>query len=133
MPLACKICPAMCGNVAPTVMDLILQAPKPIQLALQQVRTALFVAAAGASKLIIAVQPVATSTTRKTTASTLSGFACLSPHSSMTPPDSGNNEPTCFQYLIIKGRIQLPESIVSSILSNTTLFSLLIQNISVIR
>ena len=70
---------AMCGNGVPTGMERILQQHKQIQQAPLQVRPALFVAAAGTDMLRIAVQPIATATTRA--AATVSGFACLSPRS----------------------------------------------------
>ena len=71
---------AMCGNGVPTGMERILQQHKQILQAPLQVRPALFVAAAGTAMLRIAVQPIATATTRA--AATVSGFACLSPRSS---------------------------------------------------
>ncbi len=68
----------MFGNGVPTCMDRILQLHKPTQQALQQVRTALFVAAAGATMPRVAGQPIATAKPRAAT-STVSGFAWLSP------------------------------------------------------
>ena len=74
---------AMFVNGVPTGMTLILQRLKPIPLVHQQVRTAFFVAAAGASMPSIAVQPFAAApTTRATSTTTVSGFAWLSPRSS---------------------------------------------------
>jgi hypothetical protein len=103
MPVTCKICMAMCGNVVQTGMERILQLHKPILQALLQVRSAFFVAEAGATVPSFTVQPIAPSATRTAAVtSTMSGFACLLHPSSMTPPDSVNNEPTYFQYLYKK-------------------------------
>ena len=71
---------AMCRNGVPTGMERILQLHKPTQQALQQVRTALFVAAAWNTVLSIAVQPFAAAAPR-TTATAITVFACLSPRS----------------------------------------------------
>ncbi len=71
---------AMYGNGVPTGMAHTLQPLKPTLQALQQVRTALFVAAAGAAVPSIAVQPFASTAARPTKA-TVSGFVCLSPPS----------------------------------------------------
>ena len=75
------ICMAMCGNGVPTGMARILQLLKPTLQAFLQVRPALFVAAAGTTMPSVAVRPVAATTARPP--ATLSGFACLSPRSSL--------------------------------------------------
>jgi hypothetical protein len=72
----------MCGNGVLIGMGLMLLIRKQIPPARQQVRTALFVVAVGATLLVIVVLPIASSITRTVT-TIMTGFVWLLSFSSL--------------------------------------------------